>query len=60
MSKIDIPTYDAMMNPLLEAIKQLGGSGTIEEINSKVAEIMGLGFNSLVQHGAQRIPQKVC
>ena len=31
-----------MMNPLLEALKQLGGSATIEEMRDKVAEIMGL------------------
>jgi restriction system protein len=42
MSKNNLPTYDAMMNPLLQAMKELGGSGTVEEINSKVAEILGL------------------
>jgi restriction system protein len=42
MAKIVIPTFDALMNPLIQAIKSLGGSGTIEEINSKVAEIAGL------------------
>jgi restriction system protein len=31
--------YDDLMNPVLRALKMLGGSGTIEEINSKVAEI---------------------
>lgn len=31
--------YDDLMNPVLRAIKILGGSGTIEEINNKVAEI---------------------
>lgn len=39
MAKVTIPTYDALMNPLIQAIKNLGGSGTIEEINNKVAEI---------------------
>ncbi len=42
MAKITIPTFDALMNPLIQAIKSLGGSGTIEEINRKVAEIAGL------------------
>lgn len=37
--KTDLPTYKDLMNPVLEALKQLGGSGTIEEINSKVIEI---------------------
>lgn len=34
-----IPTYDKMLIPTLEALKQLGGSGSIEEINEKVYEI---------------------
>jgi len=31
--------YDELMNPVLQALKLLGGSGTIEEINDKVAEL---------------------
>jgi restriction system protein len=31
--------FDDLMNPVLQALKQLGGSGTNEEINTKVAEI---------------------
>jgi len=31
--------YDDLMNPVIQALKNLGGSGTIEEINDKVAEI---------------------
>jgi restriction system protein len=42
MAKVAIPTYDALMNPLLQALKALGGSGTVEEINNKVAELAGL------------------
>lgn len=39
--KIDqsIPTYDKMLIPTLEALKQLGGSGSIDEINEKVYEL---------------------
>ncbi len=37
-----VPTYDSMMNPLLEALHVLGGSGSINEINEKTIEIMGL------------------
>lgn len=37
-----VPTFDQMMNPLLQALKELGGSGTIEEINSSVAEQLQL------------------
>lgn len=42
MAKVIIPTYDALMNPLIQALKELGGSATIEELNSKTAEIAGL------------------
>lgn len=33
-----VPTYDLLMNPLFQALKQLGGSGSIEEIYEKVTE----------------------
>jgi restriction system protein len=42
MNEIQIPTYDDMMNPLLKSMNSLGGSGTISEIEDKVAEIMNL------------------
>jgi len=47
MTSIKIPTYDSMMNPLLEALRNLGGSGTIEEIDGKVAELMNLSDEQL-------------
>jgi hypothetical protein len=31
-----------MMNPVIQSVGELGGSGTIEEINDKVAEIAGM------------------
>ena len=31
--------YDDLMNPVIQSLKSLGGSGTNEEINSKVAEL---------------------
>lgn len=37
-----VPTFDQMMNPLLQALKDLGGSGTIEEIYTKVTEELNL------------------
>ncbi len=37
-----IPTYDRMMRPLHQAMLDLGGSGTIEEITNRVAEIMSI------------------
>lgn len=55
MSKNNLPTYDVMMNPLLRAMKELGGSGTVEEINSKVAEILGLHDEQLdILHDSKR------
>ncbi|XDD54091.1 restriction endonuclease [Leptospira sp. WS4.C2] len=47
-----IPTYDEMMNPLISALKELGGSGTIDEINEKVFGIMELPNDILeIPHG---------
>lgn len=34
-----LPTYDRLMNPVLLAIRELGGSGSIEEIYDKVVEL---------------------
>ena len=34
-----LPTYDSLMNPLIQALRQLGGSGSIDEIYEKVVEI---------------------
>jgi len=39
--------YDDLMNPLMLALKTLGGSGTNEEINNKVAEIIGIPSEQL-------------
>lgn len=37
-----VPKYDELFNPTLEAFRQLGGSGTNEEIEEKVVEILQL------------------
>jgi restriction system protein len=42
MPDVDVPTFDAMMNPVIQALKALGGSGTIEELNAKAIEIARL------------------
>lgn len=34
-----MPTYYELMNPLLQALHELGGSGSIEEIDQKVTEL---------------------
>lgn len=47
MAKIQVPTFDNLMNPLIEALKSLGGSGTIEEIFNKVIEIAGINDDQL-------------
>ncbi len=47
MLEIKVPTYDKLMNPTVEALFILGGSGTIEEINAKAVEIAGLSTEQL-------------
>ena len=44
-----LPTFDDLMNPLLGALRKLGGSGSIEEIYSKTVEITGLTEDVLAQ-----------
>jgi restriction system protein len=34
--------YDKLMNPVINAVKQLGGSGTNEEINNRVIELVDI------------------
>jgi len=55
MNEILVPTFDRLMNPVIQALKQLGGSGTIEEINNKVIEIAKLTDKQLeVMHDPTR------
>jgi restriction system protein len=50
-----VPPYDQLMNPTLQALKALGGSGTVEEIYNKVTEIVGLTNQQLeVLHDPER------
>src|SRR5690606_14309588 len=50
----DFPTFDELIIPTLKALVELGGSGTIEEINSKVYEIEKFTDNILqVPHGEE-------
>lgn len=47
-----LPTYDALILPMLHALKNLGGSGTIEEINGEVIRLLNLSDEVLsVLHG---------
>jgi restriction system protein len=43
------PSYENLMNPLLEALRNLGGSGSIEEIYAKTVELAGLPEEVLAQ-----------
>jgi restriction system protein len=55
MKNKTMPQYDAFMNPVIKALKILGGSGTNEEINNKVVEIMALSDDQLdVIHDPER------
>jgi len=47
--------YDDLMNPVIQALKSLGGSGTNEEINNKVAEIVKIPSEQLeVLHNPEK------
>ncbi len=35
-----MPTFDELMNPMLKALRELGGSGSVDEIHEKVAEVL--------------------
>lgn len=39
--------YDDLMNPVIQSLKSLGGSGTNEEINTKVAELVKIPSEQL-------------
>ena len=52
---VSIPTHDSLMNPLIQALRELGGSASIKELNSKVVEIAGLTDEQMeVAHGNHR------
>lgn len=44
-----MPTFDGLMQPLLEALRQLGGSGSVEEVYAKTVEGIGLSEEVLAQ-----------
>lgn len=39
--------FDDFMNPVIQALKALGGSGTIEEIDDRVVEILNIPTDQL-------------
>jgi len=47
-----LPTFDQLLNPLITALRALGGSGSIQEIYDKVVEVERLSEQMLSQpHG---------
>lgn len=55
-----IPTYDKLLIPTLKALKELDGSGSIEEINEKVYQIANIGEDILsIPHKEGGIQSKV-
>jgi restriction system protein len=50
----DVPTFDELLVPTIKALQELGGSGSIEEINSKVYVIAEISDETLqTLHGEE-------
>jgi len=50
----DVPTFDELLVPTIKALHELGGSGSIEEINSKVYVLAEISDETLqVPHGEE-------
>jgi restriction system protein len=49
---LNLPTYDELIIPTVQALLELGGSGAVEEINNKVYEIANISDDILqIPHG---------
>lgn len=56
--KKQMPTFDSLMNPLLNALFALGGSGSIDEIYEKVLELEKIDEKiSAVPHNSEKSTQ---
>lgn len=56
----NFPTFDALLVPTVKALIELGGSGSVEEINTKVYEIAKLTDDVLlVPHGEEGTTSEV-
>jgi len=42
MTRKDVPSFEDMMPQLLQALKDLGGSGSVEEVNQRTIQILAL------------------
>lgn len=52
-SSVVVPTHDAMFLPVVQALQDLGGSGTTEEIYERVVQILNLPDSVLeISHGS--------
>lgn len=50
-----VPTFDQLMNPTIQSLHELGGSGTIEEIYAKVVQLLKLPNEQLeLLHNPER------
>ena len=49
MKSTVMPTFDGLFHPLLQALRQLGGSGSIDETYAKTVEVAGLSEDVLAQ-----------
>ena len=47
MTDLNVPPHHSMMNPIINVLNQLGGSATIEELNSMVVERMKFSDDQL-------------
>lgn len=58
MTQVQVPTFEQLMTPIIQALKELGGSGTIEEINNKSTEIANIPDEQLeVLHNPEKSSQ---
>ena len=52
MKKKDVPQFDELMNPTLQALKQLGGSASIDELVPEIVPLLGLPQITEISHGS--------
>src|SRR4051794_30140632 len=56
----NMPSYDELIIPTVDALIKLGGSGTIEEINNAVYELIGLSEEVIqIPHGEEGTTNEV-
>lgn len=58
ISKTSVPSYKTFMNPLIKALRRLGGSATIRELDEITSEIIGLSSEQCqVMHDPEKSNQ---